>query len=91
MKLKYFATYRDFTHRKEEEIRAPSDVWELLIDLSERYGAGFKAKLLSPDGTEVGEETIVLVNGRDIHHLNGKNTLLTEADKVSIFPMVAGG
>jgi molybdopterin synthase sulfur carrier subunit len=91
MKLKYFATYRDFTRCKEENVEAPRDVWELLTDISRRYGAGFRAKLITPDGMEVGEETIILVNGRDIHHLNGKNTPLTEADTVSIFPMVAGG
>lgn len=91
MKLKFFATYREFTRCKEEDVRAPHDVWELLVSLGERYGAGFKDKLLTPDGMEVGDETIILVNGRDIYHLSGKNTLLTEIDTVSIFPMVAGG
>jgi len=91
MKLKFFATYRDFTRRKEESVPAPPDVWALLTDLSERYGADFKAKLITPDGSDVGCDTIILVNGRNIHHLDGKNTKLTEADVVSIFPVVAGG
>ena len=91
MKVKFFATYRDYTRCKEEDIPAPVDVWTLLVDISERYGQLLKAKLLTPDGSEIGCDTIVLVNGRNIHHLDGKATKLTETDVVSIFPVVAGG
>jgi len=91
MKVKFFATYRDYTRRKEEDIPAPVDVWTLLVDIGERYGSRLKAKLLTPDGSEVGCDTIVLVNGRNIHHLDGKYTKLIETDVVSIFPVVAGG
>ena len=90
MKLKFFAMYRDITRCKEEDIPAPPDVWALLLSLGERY-AGFGAKLLSPGGAEIGDETIILVNGRNVWHLEGKNTPLTEGDTVSIFPVVAGG
>ena len=91
MKLKFFATYRDITRIKEENVPAPPDVWALLLDLGERYGNAFRVKLFTPDGTEIGEDTIILVNGRNIFHLKGKNTPLTENDVVSIFPVVAGG
>jgi len=91
MKVKYFATYRDFTRCKEENIPAQADIRALLSSISERYGAAFRDKLFTTDGTDVGEETIILVNGRNIHHLNGIDTTLTETDAVSIFPMVAGG
>ena len=90
MQLKYFATFRDITRCKAEDIPAPSNVLALLHYLCERY-AGFRPKLLAPDGTDAGEETIILVNGRNISHLDGVATPLAEADKVSIFPVVAGG
>ena len=90
MKVKFFATYRDITRRKEEDVPVPKDVFELLNNLSDRYG-GFREKLLTPDGTEVHEETIILVNGRNISFLSGKDTPLTETDIVSVFPVVAGG
>lgn len=90
MKVKFFATYRDITRRKDEDFPAPSDVWELVQNLVGRYN-GFQTELLTPDKTEINEETIILVNGRDICHLDGKNTALSEADVVSVFPMVAGG
>ena len=91
MKVRFFATYREFTRRKEEDITAPSDIWTLLGDLGDRYGATFEAKLFAPDGSEINCDTIILVNGRNIHHLDGKNTKLTDADIVSLFPVVAGG
>jgi len=91
MKLKFFATYRDITHCKDEDVPAPADIWALLLDLGERYGAAFRTKLFTPDGAEINGETIILVNGRNISHLDGEKTTLTEADTVSIFPMVAGG
>ena len=91
MKVKFFATYRDITLCKEEDVPATPDIWALLICLAGRYGAALKAELISPDGTDVGMNAIVLVNGQNILHLKGKNTPLTDADVVSIFPLVAGG
>jgi len=90
MKVKFFATYRQITRRKEEDVPAPADVMALLVNLCERY-AGFRAKLLTPDGTDVGEETIILLNGKNIYHLDGKDTPLSDTDTVSVFPVVAGG
>lgn len=90
MRVKFFATFRDITHCKEENVPATNDVWELLLSLCERY-QDFRAKLIDPSGSEVHAEAIVLVNGRDISHLSGKDTRLGETDVVSLFPVVAGG
>ena len=91
MRLKFFATYRDITRCNELDVPAPSDVWELLCLLGERYGAPIREKLFTPDGCGIGRDAIVLVNGRNVAHLGGRDTPLTEADVVCIFPMVAGG
>ena len=91
MKLKFFATYRDVVKCKETDIPVPRDVWALLTLLGERYGAPIRAMLFTPDGTGIGENAIILVNGRNIRHLNGKDTPLYETDVVCVFPMVAGG
>ncbi|MCL1876077.1 MAG: MoaD/ThiS family protein [Synergistaceae bacterium] len=91
MKLKFFATYREITRCNEEDIPVPHDVWELLTSLGERYGAAIRVKLFTPDGGKISDDAIILVNGRNILHLKGKDTPLDEADAVSIFPMVAGG
>jgi len=91
MLVKFFATYRDITRRKDLDVHAVPDVWALLTMLAGRYGSRFRAELIAPDGTDVGVNAIILVNGRNISHLDGKHTRLTEADVISLFPMVAGG
>ena len=91
MKLKFFATYRDITKSKEIDIPAPSDVWTMLVGLGERYGTPFKNEAFTPDGSDISEDVIILVNGRNIYYLDDKNTPLTDTDIVSIFPQVAGG
>ena len=91
MKLKFFATYRDITGCSEIDIPAPSDVWELLSQLCDRYGAPIREKLFTPDGVGIGQDAIILVNGRNAVDLAGKETPLSDGDTVSLFPMVAGG
>ena len=91
MRLKFFATYRDITKCKELSIPAPPDVWALLNTLGDTYGEKIREKLFTKDGGAIGEDAIILLNGRNIMHLDGKDTPLQESDIVSIFPMVAGG
>jgi MoaD family protein len=91
MKVKYFAGYRDITKRKEEDITAPKDIWALMLVLCECYGKAIKKELLSTNGLELSEDLVILLNGRNICHLDGKNTALSDHDVVSIFPVVAGG
>jgi len=43
------------------------------------------------DGNSLGPDAIVLVNGRNIAHINMLDTSLLDTDTVSIFPIVAGG
>jgi molybdopterin synthase sulfur carrier subunit len=91
MKVKYFAGYRDITKRKEEDVTAPKDIWGLMLMLCDSYGKAMKDEMLSTDGLEITKDIVILLNGRNICHLDGKNTALAEHDVVSIFPVVAGG
>ena len=91
MIVKYFATYRDITRCKEEDVPAADDVRALMAYLGGRYGPVMMKKLFSSDGADIGEETIILVNGRNIFHLDGIRTALAATDTVSVFPVVAGG
>ena len=91
MLVKYFATYRKITGRQTEEVSAPGTIYALLNQLSEKYGAELRSWLLSADGTTKGENSIVMVNGRHIEHLDGVATALVDSDTVSLFPTVAGG
>jgi len=91
MLVKYFAYYRNDTGRKEERLPAPETVGALLRLLVGRYGKAMGEKLLSTDGSSLGPDAIVLVNGRNIAHIGMLDTPLVDTDTVSIFPIVAGG
>jgi len=91
MLVKYFAYYRDDTGRKEERIPAPETVGALLRLLAKRYGKAMSEKLLSADGSSLGPDAIVLINGRNIAHAGMLEAPLVDTDTVSIFPIVAGG
>jgi len=91
MKIKFFATYREITKCKEAYIPTQPDVWSLLHYLSGVYGPEMKAKLFTADGNDIGQDAILLINGRNIAHLGGKNAPILDTDTISLFPMVAGG
>ncbi len=91
MRVKFFATFRDYTLCKETDFPYQHDMYSLLHALSDHFGSDFRKKALSPDGQEIGSETIVMVNGRHVQHLGGIHTTLVPEDIVAIFPVVAGG
>lgn len=91
MQVKFFATYREITRDHSIDIAAPETVLALLHVLANTYGDTFRSKVLTPDGTNLGQDAIVMVNGRHIDHLDGVQTKLGESDIVAVFPLVAGG
>lgn len=90
MLVKFFATYRQITGCRSCEIPAPETVLELMHELATRWPE-FRPLVLNDDGTDKGDDVIVLVNGRHIEHLDGVNTPLSDADRVAVTPLVAGG
>ena len=82
MIVKLFATLIEFTGKRKLEIKGPKTVGELLDRLDELY-PGFKRQL------EKGY--MILVNGKNIEHLQGLDTPLSDDDTVSIFPPAGGG
>jgi len=91
MKVKFFAYYRQMAGCREREVLAPASVGDLLLLLSSDYGSAVREKLLSPDGTQLGPDAIILINGRHIAHLGMLDAPLAENDVVAVFPLVAGG
>lgn len=90
MLVKFLATYRQIAQCRSFELPAPPTVLALMDELSSRWPE-FRELILSKDGTDKGDDVIILVNGRHIEHLDGVSTPLTEADYVVITPLVAGG
>lgn len=89
MKVKFFAYLRDYTKTKEIEVKNCETVRELLKRLSEIYGGKFAKEVF--EGENLSSRIIVLVNGRNIVHLENLDTKLKDEDEISLFPVVAGG
>lgn len=62
---------------------------DLLNDLEDNC-PGIKARLCDESG-ELRRFVNFYVNSEDIRFLDGKNTVLTDGDEVSIVPAIAGG
>lgn len=90
MLVKFLATYRQIAGCKSCDVPAPRDVLALMGELARRWPA-FSDLIVNEDGTDKGDDVIILVNGRHIEHLDGVATRLTEDDYVVLTPLVAGG
>ena len=91
MQIKFFAYLRDYTGCKTTDFPYEEDPYHLAHSLCDVYGDRLRKKMLTPDGEELGEEIIILINGRHVAHLGGIHAKLLPGDVVSIFPVVAGG
>lgn len=94
MTVKFFAYFRDPDFGGCKEMEWPetaATVIELCHQIADRFGQKFREELLTPDGKEISERSIVMVNGRRIEFLNGPLTELKESDTILVFPVVAGG
>lgn len=90
MKLRLFATLRNLAGARELEMEAPPTAGALLDELSRQWGKAFDDQIVDDEGRLL-PGVIVLVNGRHIAHLNGRETPLSDGDAVDLFPPLAGG
>lgn len=89
MKVKFFASIREYTKTKEIEADFCPTLYELLIHLCSIFGSSFSRKIFN--GDKISDEIIIMINGRNIVYLQGINTVLSMEDEISIFPVIAGG
>ncbi len=67
-----------------------NSIENLLEQLIDKYGTALKQELYDEEG-KFRKIYRILVNGRNIHILNGFQTELKEGDMVVIMPAIAGG
>ncbi len=70
------------------ELNKPTKIRELLKRVSSRLGVNIEEKLLENGSLRRG--TMLLVNGKNVIHLDGLDTIVEEGE-VSIFPPAGGG
>ena len=75
----------------QAQVDSPGAVVEdLLKELVARFGTPMR-NFLHPRDEELSDMLFVLVNGRNIAHMDGTKTSLKDGDVVSILPITAGG
>jgi molybdopterin synthase sulfur carrier subunit len=90
MRVELYATLRAAAKESGFETDPPKDIRALFEELAGRYGDGFLEGLKSEEG-ELSTGVIVLVNGVNVHALEGLDTVLKAQDTVAIFPPIGGG
>jgi len=90
LELRFFATFREAVGSKTIAREFPDSVTvgEVLTALEDEF-EGLEGQLL--DGDEIQPQLNVLKNGREVLHLEGLEESLTDGDRLSLFPPVAGG
>lgn len=90
LELRLFATFREAAGGKTltRNFEQGVTVREVLTALESEFG-GLSGQLL--DGDEIQPQLNVLKNGREVLHLDGLDEELTDGDRLSLFPPVAGG
>jgi sulfur-carrier protein len=91
VQVKIYATLRDLVGISKTEINLPepTPASQVLNHLGRLYPA-LEPKIFDGIGRLKGSIT-VLLNGRSLEYLDGLDTLVTDTDKLSLFPPVGGG
>lgn len=88
--VKSFATLREIMDAQiQVDLPRGATVHLLLAELTTRY-SGLDAMIFTSPGT-LRNLVNILKNGRNIHFLDGLDTLLADGDLIALFPPVAGG
>lgn len=91
MKVKVFANFREICRDKVVDV--PSQEGDRVIDILEslvRMYPPLEEEVFTPQRT-LKPFVHVFLNGRNIIHENGLETIVKEEDQFALFPPVAGG
>lgn len=91
MNIKLFADFRELCGGKVVSVGSndPQAIGTLLDALIERFPV-MKTELFTESG-ELQPLVSVFVNGKNIIHLDGLQTIVTSEDQIALFPPIAGG
>ena len=91
VKIKLFANLRETAGVSEIEFKG-ENIQDILESLLNKYPLMQDLIFNNVgDKKEIRTYINILVNGNNIQHLEGLNTVLNEDDEVAIFPPVSGG
>lgn len=91
IEVKFYSLFRLNlkTSGVEYEIDRPITLQELISRLDNEFDNYFSEKLL--EFGEIKPGSIILLNGKNVLHLNHLNTEIKDGDQITLFPPSAGG
>jgi molybdopterin synthase sulfur carrier subunit len=91
MQVKLYASLRQAAGIKmmDVDVNAGTTIREVLLVVTNRYPV--LVKLVWKDDGELSDHAHVFINGENVRHLSGLETILKADDHVDIFPPVVGG
>ncbi len=90
MIIRFYATLRPLVGGRSVDLEnPPGTVAEILRRLCDEY-EGLEGQLFDEDGT-VRRFVAIMVDGRDIRHVEGLHSRVSPESELDIFPPVAGG
>ncbi|BCJ87222.1 ubiquitin-like small modifier protein 1 [Effusibacillus dendaii] len=91
MVIKVFATFRQIVKGKQVsvEFKDGQTIGQLLQSLIEQFPA-FQNELFDEEN-QLHQHVHVFINGKNIIHGQGLDTILSETDEVALIPPVGGG
>jgi len=91
MKIHFYATLRAIVGQKTVEVDLPPNTTaQQLIEIVTENRPALQAELLDAENRFQAHMKLFL-NGRDIQHLEGVDTPITNDDRMDVFPPVGGG
>ncbi len=88
MTVSFLGALRRITETREQSMAA-STIKELLNSLLHKYGMAWQEQVF--DGKSLTDGVVVMLNGINIHQIEGLATPLSRDDQIAIFPMFDGG
>jgi len=90
IKVKFYSLLRKLIGQNEIELELNSiTVSELINQINEITKKNIYKELIH--NNEIKPGTIILLNGRNIHHLKKLQTVVNQGDMIDIFPPGGGG
>jgi len=90
--VKAYASLRELLGFKTMKVETEANnIRELIETLGEMYNPHFPMRIIEEGTDKVKKAYKILLNGRDIAHLEGLETRIDEGDTVIFFPPISGG
>ena len=91
IKIKFYSLIRMHLGINEVELDTKqTSIFKLMQKAEKKINSEF-INLLIDDDKQVIHGTMILINGRNIVHLDGLNSIVIEGDEINIFPPGGGG